>query len=179
MGTGSSEGRDVVEHLTAEHRQVEQMWSDLRQAHQAGAANQQDLGQEIVRALSQHDALELQLLYPALRRAGQQEMADRGKKEHAEIRRLLDEIDGKDPADEAVFSTFVRILADVDAHVAHEERVMFPLLRAGLSSEELIDLDEWSEEAEELAPTHPTTPDGKIGATVPAPPGWWTGPGTR
>lgn len=168
MGTESSEGRDIVEHLTAEHRQVEQMWSDLQQAHQAGVANQQDLGQEIVRALSQHDALELQLLYPALSRAGQQELAEGAKEEHAAIRRLLNEVDGKDPADETVFRTFVQILTDVDSHVAQEEQVMFPLLRAGLPTEELIDLGEKSEKAEKLAPTHPhpTTPDGKVGATV-------------
>jgi hemerythrin superfamily protein len=164
----ASEGQDLIEHLTSEHRQVEQMWAQLQEAHAAGAATQQDLGQEIVKALTQHDALELQLLYPALARAGEDEMAEHGKEEHTEIRRLLNEVDGKDPADEGVFSTFEQILLSVDAHVADEEENMFPRLRAGLSSDELIDLGKKSEQAEKVAPTHPhpTTPDGKVGATV-------------
>lgn len=166
MATGTSEGRDIIEHLTSEHRQVEQMWAELEQAHASGAPNQQDIGQEIVRALSQHDALELQLLYPALSRTGQSELADGAKDEHAEIRRLLNEVDGKDPADDGVYATFVEMRSEVDRHVAQEEQVLFPLLRGGLTSDELIDLGETSEKAEKLAPTHPTTPDGRAGATV-------------
>lgn len=163
-----AEDRDLIEHLTSEHRQVEQTWAQLQEAHAAGAATQQDLGQEIVRMLSQHDALELQLLYPALERIGEEGMSGHGKEEHAEVRRLLNEVDGKDPADEGVFSTFEQIMLSVDSHVAEEEEAMFPLLRSGMSSDELIDLGKKSEQAENMAPTHPhpTTPDGKVGATV-------------
>jgi hemerythrin superfamily protein len=159
---------DLIEHLTSEHRQVEQMWSELQQAHASRASGQEELGREIVKALSQHDALELQLLYPALERVGDAGMSEHGKEEHAEIRRLLDDVDGKDPADEGIFGVFTEIMADVDAHVADEEASMFPRLRAGLSAEELLDLGRRSEKAEALAPTHPhpTTPDGKVGATV-------------
>lgn len=162
------EGRDLIEHLTSEHRQVEQLRARLRAAHSAGAPDQEDLGRQIVSALSSHDARELQLLYPALDRAGRQGLAERGKEEHAEIRRLLSEVDGEDPADEAVYGTFSRILASVDAHVAEEEQVLFPLLRATLSPGDLIDLGERSEKAEELAPTHPhpSTPDGRVGAAA-------------
>lgn len=164
----TTEDPDLIEHLTSEHRQVEQMWADLRSAHAAGSAGQKDLGQELVKALSQHDALELQLLYPALERAGEAGMSDHGKAEHREVRRLLDEVDGKDPADEEVFATFSEIVMSVDSHVADEESNMFPKLRAALSSEELLELGRKSEVAEAVAPTHPhpTTPDGKVGATV-------------
>lgn len=96
-------------------------------------------------------------------------MSDHGKEEHAEIRRLLDEVDGKDPAEQSIFAAFGEIIVNVDSHVADEEGTMFPKLRAGLSREELLDLGRKSEEkAEAVAPTHPhpTTPGGKVGATV-------------
>ena len=168
MASDTGEDRDLIEHLTSEHRQVEQMWAELQEAHATGGPTQEELGRQIVKALSQHDALELQLLYPALARAGREELAEHAKEEHAEVRRLLNEVDGKDPVDEAVFTKLAEILTNVDAHVAEEEGTMFPYLRANLSSQELIDLGRRSEQAEKLAPTHPhpTTPDGKVGATV-------------
>ena len=164
----ASDDQDLIEHLTSEHRQLEQMWAELQEAHAAGAPGQKDLGREIVKALSQHDALELQLLYPALERLGDSEMSNHGKEEHAEVRRLLDEVDGKDPTEQSIFAAFSEIIRNVDAHVADEEGTMFPKLRAGLSRDELLDLGRKSEKAEAVAPTHPhpTTPDGKVGATV-------------
>ena len=94
-------------------------------------------------------------------------MADHAREEHKEIRRLLDEVDGRDPADEAVFATFTEILTNVVAHVAEEEAAMFPKLRASLSAEELEQLGKRSEQAEKVAPTHPT-PRRRRGPLTPA-----------
>lgn len=161
---------DIIEHLTSEHRQVEQLWSQLQVAHTHGDRVQADLGQEIVRMLSQHDAIELQVLYPEVRKAlaDGDNLAEHSLDEHQVIRDLLSEVDGKDPGDAEVFATFGNILVRVQEHVREEEGTLFPLLRANCSEEQLMNLGEMLDKAEKIAPTHPHphTPDSKLGATV-------------
>jgi hemerythrin superfamily protein len=161
---------DLIEHLTREHREVEQLWSQLQAAHHRGDTLQGDLGRQIVTSLSQHDAVELQILYPAIRDhvPGGDQLADEALEEHAEVRNQLSEVDGEDPSDGAVFERFSTILTNVEAHVAEEESTLFPQLRTHCSAEQLANLGEKLETAEKAAPTHPhpNTPDSKLGATV-------------
>ena len=160
--------RDIIEHLTDEHREVEAMWEQLQQLHAASSPDAAEVARKIVKALTSHDAIELQLLYPALNRAGATELSDHGKDEHTEIRRLLADVDGKDPLDATTWTTLDTIIRKVKAHVEEEETVMFPKLRAAMDQQQLIELGKASEAAEALAPTHPhrATPSGGIGAAV-------------
>lgn len=161
---------DIVEHLTSEHRQVEQLWSQLQVAHANGDRVQADLGGKIVRMLSQHDAVELQVLYPEVRKAlpDGDRLAEHSLDEHRVIRDLLSHVDGRDPADAEVFAAFGNILVRVQEHVAEEEQTLFPLLRANCSEAQLMRLGEMLDKAEKMAPTHPHphTPDSKVGATI-------------
>ena len=161
--------RDIIEHLTDEHRKVDAMWERLQQLHAASSPEAADVARTIVKELTSHDAIELQLLYPALGRvAGASDLADHGKDEHTEIRRLLADVDGKDPLQAEVWTTFDTLIRKVKAHVEEEETVMFPKLRASMDQQQLLDLGKASEAAEFLAPTHPhrATPSGGLGATV-------------
>jgi ADP-heptose:LPS heptosyltransferase/hemerythrin superfamily protein len=163
---------DIIELLTTQHREVEQRWTMLQEARQAGTGGPSgDLGREIVALLSGHDALETRLLYPELRaQDGDEgrELAEHGLEEHEEVRELLSRMDGKDPADEAVFATFQECLAAVMAHVQEEEGRIFPLLRASVGQDRLLDLGRQASAMDGMAPTHPHphTPDGTLGATV-------------
>src|SRR5439155_8749674 len=58
---------DGVELLTSQHRDVEQLWSHLRASHASGDKVQADQAKRIITMLSQHDAIETQVLYPAVR----------------------------------------------------------------------------------------------------------------
>lgn len=166
---------DIIELLVGQHREVEQRWTALQDARLAGSAgsagSHAELGRSIVALLSQHDALETQVLYPELReRAGDEgrRLAEHSLGEHRQVRELLARVDGKDPADEAVFTMFQECLAAVVAHVQEEEGRIFPLLRAEVDQDRLVELGRKLASAQGMAPTHPHphTPDGKLGATV-------------
>lgn len=167
--TGAS--ADAVEFLTAQHREVEQMWAQLQASHRNGTSDQERLSQAIVTMLSQHDALETQLLYPELReKAGQEgeQLSKHSLAEHQKARDLLTEVDGKDVRDESVFATLSECISDVTHHVEEEEQKVFPLLRAQVDEQRLMELGQRMEKMMAMAPTHPhpRTPDSKIGATI-------------
>ena len=162
---------DAIELLTGQHREVEAAWSQLQAAHSSDADVQQELAQQIIAMLSQHDAIETQFLYPELRDAGAaqgQQLADHSLDDHQQVRELLNEVDGEDVRDESVYSTLARALSSVMDHVAEEEQQVFPLLRQSCDENRLVELGREMMSAMELAPTHPhpTTPNNKVGATV-------------
>lgn len=161
---------DIIEHLSREHREVEQLWSQLQAAHGKGDPLEADLGQRIVTMLSKHDAIELQVLYPGIRDhvPGGDQLADHALEEHRGVRNLLAEVDGKNPADDAVFTRFTEILENVQHHVNEEESSLFPKLREHCPAEQLHSMGDMLEQAEKMAPTHPHphTPDSQLGATV-------------
>ncbi len=143
---------DLLEHLSFEHRQIERLWSELQLAHlrhldtehrpgaRYGGGGQHELSRRIVTALAEHDAVELQLLYPVVGRVVGEELAEHALADHEEIRLLLDRVDGADPTDEHVFQTFTSIMKRVFAHIEEEERIAFPMLRAVLTDKEMADL---------------------------------------
>jgi hemerythrin superfamily protein len=161
---------DATQFLISQHREVDQLWSELRDARLGGGAGAQDLAQKIVTALSQHDALETQLLYPELRGLGDEgeQLAKHSLDEHKQVRELLTQVDGKDPRDDAVFSTLSTCMTAVMQHVQEEEGQVFPLLRQRCDSSRLHELGERMQSMMKMAPTHPHphTPDSKLGATV-------------
>jgi hemerythrin superfamily protein len=161
---------DAIELLTAQHRDVEQLWSQAQRARADGdAALAQDLATRIITMLSQHDAIETMQLYPALRKAGEHgdRMADHALEEHQAVRELLAAADGKDVMDAAVWRSLTEALTDVQHHVEEEEGELFPALRT-LGQERLTELGDAMELAMKMAPTHPhpSTPSSGIGATV-------------
>jgi len=145
---------DLLQHLSFEHRQIERLWSELQLGHRRhietdyrpgtrlGGHGQHELFRNIMNLLAEHEALELQMLYPAVRRVVGDEMADHATADHEEIRRLLDDVDGEDPTDELVFQAFSTIMTKVLAHIDEEERISLPMLRAVLTSQEIKDLGE-------------------------------------
>ncbi len=173
MSTDATTGAsvDAVEFLTAQHREVDQLWSQLQLSHQNGSSDQVRLAEEIVTRLSQHDAIETQLLYPELRdNAGDQgkQFSDHSLGEHQQVRELLTEVDGKDITDESVFSTMADCIETVKHHVEEEEQEIFPLLRSHCDEQRLMELGERMAKMLPMAPTHPhpLTPDSKAGATI-------------
>jgi hemerythrin superfamily protein len=169
MATEAKSSTDAIEFLTAQHREVDQWWSQLRDARPAGVGGQ-DVAQRIVTLLSQHDALETQILYPELRKLGDQgrQLADHGLEEHQRIRELLKEVDGRDPRDDATFTTLASCVSTVMDHVAEEEGLIFPLLRQHLDDEQLRSMGDHMRRMMSMAPTHPhpSTPNNKLGATI-------------
>lgn len=160
---------DLLDQLSFEHRQIQRLWSELQLAHRRhvedvhrpqarlGTPGQRELGRQIVQALAQHEALELELLYPTVGPVVGEAWAEHAKADHADIRELLDDLDGEDPEDERVFDVFVEVLTKAVAHIDEEERIIFPMLRAVLPSEQLIPSGQAS--GREPLPPHPDVID--------------------
>lgn len=155
---------DAVEMLTSDHRQMEQTFHQLELASSTPAVeNQRHLAQHLVKLLSVHAAVEEQVVYPAAREALPDSDAtlDGNLAEHAELKRLVSDLDGRRPTEEG-FLDDVRALMDlVRRHAEDEEASLFPALRRALGAERLHELGEAVERARRLAPTrpHPHVPD--------------------
>lgn len=157
----------LLEHLAFEHRQIEHLWSELQVAHTRklpgqhrpgallGGAGQHELSRRIVTMLAEHQALELERLYPAVSEVVGPELAEHLTADHEDIRQLLDEVDGEDPADEEVFEGLTELMTKVLAHIDEEERIAFSMLRALLSSQELQDLGPAPQRSQRDAPAGP------------------------
>lgn len=149
---------DVVEVLTSDHRLVDQLFHQFELASSTEAyENQRDLAQKLVRELSVHSVAEEQVLYPVMRRVLENgdRLADECLEAHAELKRLLADLDGIGPHDEGFVSGFTQLAALVREHVVEEEGLLLPQLQEAVDAEELLDLGAAVEQAKRLAPTRP------------------------
>jgi hypothetical protein len=138
---------DLPQRLTWEHRQIEKLWNDLQRLHhhdgtsplpRAGLDTEAAIAQKLVQALADHEATEITALYPAAARAMTPAWADAAQAEHAELHALLDQVEGQDPADPAVFEVFDRVMSRMVAHMNEEDNVVFPVMRVASSREDLV-----------------------------------------
>lgn len=156
------EKNNVIAELTADHREVEEMFERLK-ALEPGSEQARDVVDEITIELVRHSVAEEQCLYPAVREhvPGGDEMADRELEDHGKIELVLKDLENL-PPDDANFGPLVdRLIAEVTAHVKDEEGRLFPALLAACSFEQLDELGEKVRQAKKTAPTrpHPHAPD--------------------
>lgn len=111
----------------------------------------------LVATLARHDAVEIEVLYPVLRAhvEGGDDLADDTEAQHQAIDLLLSKIERRSVTDPAVGDLFAELVAEVRAHVRHEEEVVFPAIRAALPPAEWVELGEDIEAARQDASTHP------------------------
>lgn len=160
---------DLIDELVADHREVEEAFSRL----EAGMTPDegQRLVEQTITELVRHSVVEEQLLYPLAARVlpdgGQ--LADHEKAEHAEVERMMKEIERLDPASQE-FVTEVRMwMRSLRSHVEEEETDLMPRLRDAVPADELASLGEQARLLKKVTPTrpHPSTPNSPLAhATV-------------
>ena len=138
--TARPEDGDLLERLNFDHRNIERLWAQLQLAHRRRLDNQHQLARQIVTALSEHEAIELELLYPVVGEVVGEELAEHARQDHADIGVALDEVDGCDPADDEVFTAWNKVMTRALAHFEEEERIAFSMLRAIMPAEKLAAL---------------------------------------
>ncbi len=154
MGSPEPEKRpDVVDVLTAEHRQLASLVSRL----QAGGPDRAAVFEQLVHDLAVHEAAEEMLVHPTARRAvfgADNVVRPRLDEEHAAKRALAHLYDlGVDgPEFDRALDEFAVKMAQ---HAAQEEQVEFPLLRKQFSAAKLENMAASLETIESLAPTRP------------------------
>ncbi len=121
--------------LAAEHAAVDRLFDAFHLTTTKNTARRSMLLAQLKHALAKHALQEENVIYPALRDAGQVEAADSLNKDHGYVKQYLHELENC-PKDSADFMAIVaRFRADLDKHVREEEDRLFPELKAKLSHE--------------------------------------------
>ena len=124
---------DIVQLLTAEHREVEAMFQHYHQLAEAGGKGDERmlLASQICVALTLHTQVEEEILYPAARTvlASDGDLVDEAYVEHASAKSLVAQLKTM-TSDQPLFDAKVKVLGEyVDHHVREEEDQLFPRLR--------------------------------------------------
>lgn len=156
---------DAFSFLRADHKSVLGMLEVLDGAPQGGGAHESGLDTmvtNLVIAESQHEAIEEQWLWPAVRNAldDGDELADHATAQEQAGKVLLQRLEDGSPGDPDYHDALQEFVKAGREHIAYEQDVVWPRLAAALSPAELGRLGERLETAKKVAPTrpHPATP---------------------
>ena len=133
MPAARHDPQDILQLLTAEHREVKAMFEHyhrLAEAHGRGDERML-LASQICVALTLHAQVEEEILYPAARAAllRDEDLVDEAYVEHASAKSLVSQIKTM-TSDQPLFDARVKVLGEyVDHHVREEENELFPKLR--------------------------------------------------
>ncbi|WP_371869527.1 hemerythrin domain-containing protein [Telluria antibiotica] len=123
--------QDAVALLTADHREVHEMFEQFEQLGDRARATKEKLKEKICKALIAHTTIEEEIFYPAVREQIEdgEDMVDEATVEHAAAKDLIQQLQEMDPDDE-LFDAKVKVLGEqIDHHVEEEEKEMFPKVK--------------------------------------------------
>jgi hemerythrin superfamily protein len=110
---------DAVALLKADHRQVEQWFSQFEKTN--STSKKQQLASSICAALSVHTSIEEEIFYPAfLKATGDKHMHHEAIVEHAGAKTLIAQIQEMSPSDD-YFDAKVTVLSEMIKHHVKEE----------------------------------------------------------
>ena len=124
-------GQDAIALLTADHREVSDMFDQFEQLGDRATTSKEKLKDKICKALIAHTTIEEEIFYPAVR--GQieegEDMVDEAVVEHAAAKDLIKQLQEMQPDDE-LYDAKVKVLSEqIEHHVKEEETEMFPKVR--------------------------------------------------
>jgi hemerythrin superfamily protein len=129
-------GQDAIALLTADHREVAEMFEQFEQLGDRATTSKEKLKDKICKALIAHTTIEEEIFYPAVRAAKVEEgedMVDEAIVEHASAKDLIKQLQEMQPDDD-LYDAKVKVLSEqIEHHVKEEEKEMFPKAKkAGL-----------------------------------------------
>jgi hemerythrin superfamily protein len=164
MTTSSPSGRDVIDVLTADHREVEELTREILAA--TDSDRRRDSAEQMIAELVRHAVAEEMFVYPAIRDhlPNGEQAVEHDIEEHKELESLMKEIERADagaPEFVQLITKLQQVLAD---HVLDEEGEQFPLLRQHIPADKLLGLADKVEAAKKVAPTrpHPAAPNSEL-----------------
>jgi hypothetical protein len=157
--------RDVIEILEHDHREVEEMFSELESLRGATSEEQlkrrKDLADQVTIELVRHSVAEEVLVYPEVEDKVSAEEAEHAREEHAEAEETLKRLERLDADDPAFDDELATLMAEIRHHIEDEEGEMFAHMRQVIDAEELRKLGDRVEAFKKVAPTrpHPSVPN--------------------
>jgi hemerythrin superfamily protein len=164
MADATTAGTDVVDELTADHREVTALLDELLRT--TDPKIRRDMADTAITEVVRHSVAEEMYVYPVMKDEvpdGEKEV-EHDVEEHKDLERTMKELEGCD-ADDPRFLTLVQEMRDkLHHHATDEEQNQFPQLRATLPREKLVQMREQVERAKKLAPTrpHPGAPNSEL-----------------
>ncbi|GFG62736.1 hemerythrin [Mycobacterium kubicae] len=156
---------DAITFLRQDHKSVLGLFETLDGAPSGAGAQASGLEtvvNNLIISESQHEAIEEQFFWPAVRDALEDgdELADKAIEQEQAGKKLLQRLeDGKpgEPDYHEALQEFVKLGRE---HIAYEQDVVWPQVQAVISREELEKIGQKLEAAKKVAPTrpHPATP---------------------
>jgi len=157
-------GRDVVDVLTADHREVEGLIAQIRGA--TTPEERRDLADAMIAELVRHSVAEEMHVYPAMRKhlPDGDAAVEHDIDEHKEIESTLKELEEADAAGDDFMRFIGQLEETLSDHVDDEESEQFPRLREAVPRSELVEIAEKVEKAKQAAPTrpHPSAPNAEL-----------------
>jgi hemerythrin-like domain-containing protein len=157
--------RDVVDVLTADHREFDRIFRELEQLFGRSGdevlKRKRELVDEVTIGLVKHSVAEETQVYPRVEKQVDKEEAEHSKEEHAEAEETMKRLERMDPGDPGFDDAVAELIREIRHHVEQEESRMFTELRASFSHEDLVEMAGKVESVKKMAPTraHPMTPN--------------------
>jgi hemerythrin superfamily protein len=157
--------RDVVDLLSADHREFERIFvllEGLRGAtDEQSVRRKRELVDEVTIGLVKHSVAEETQVYPEVQKKIDKEEAKHSQEEHAEAEKSMKKLERMKADDPQFDSAIAELIQEIRHHVQEEEGRMFTELRASFSRDELVKMADKVEGVKKLAPTraHPMTPN--------------------
>ena len=119
------QGPDAIALLKADHRSVENLFSQFKNA--TDDERKKQLALQICLELRVHTQIEEEIFYPASREVLKDEdMVDEAVVEHHAAKDLMDQIESMEPGDDLYDAKVTVLCEQIDHHVEEEENEYFP-----------------------------------------------------
>jgi len=162
---GKDSNMDALTFLRQDHKSVLGMFEVLADAPSGDGATSSGLSTmvtNLVIAESQHEAIEEQFFWPAVRELLEDgdALADTAVAQEQEGKKLLQRLEDGTPGDPDYQQALKEFVKAGREHIAYEQNVVWPAFEAAISREDSVKLGEKLEAAKKVAPTrpHPDTP---------------------
>ncbi|MFF0345156.1 hemerythrin domain-containing protein [Kribbella sp. NPDC004875] len=153
---------NLISVLIRDHRAVERIFAELI-AGDGTPRYRRALADHLTTELVRHSVADEMYTYPAARKAlpdGEQ-VADREIEEHADVERVLKELEGIDATDRTFDDLIGDLYSAVQQHVDDSEHDLLPRLQQACAQGELLELGRTVTRVKASAPTrpHPSAPN--------------------
>lgn len=137
----SKDENDPIALLMTDHRRFEKLLEEGEKTTERARRGRREILKALTSALSVHEAIEEQILYPALEPHPEARKTTlEGYEEHHVADSILNELRAVATDDEKWAAKFKVLKENITHHIQEEERMMFPAARGVLEREELLAL---------------------------------------
>ena len=125
---------DWFEAIKGEHAATLLLFDAMEKTTEKNTTKRSMLLMQLKHALGKHAFMEENVVYPALREAGDAEDADELNHEHGYVKQYLYELTNLDKSSPMFLDKLAAFRKDIEKHIREEEQEIFPAFHARLSA---------------------------------------------